>query len=762
MVITGLTEGFLESLRRVMKISYSPRVSTNAESGIPIMRKSTLLCLVLLLATGCGKKNNDNAVTNNASTNGEANNGDTNNATTNNAETNNVDLDMGTEDVGPLAEDRSCDSLNDGHCMMPFPSNAFLVPDDERATGYQLTFGSATLPVNRVGAHIDPTPYGRLDGYGPGAPAIALFPNVDANGFPTEYSVADSMAEDASILLYEIAADGSATRVPYWVDHDAQTDDDALRSLIVRPAVILKEETRYAVAFRDLQDTTGAAIEPSEAFQRVLSGDTADDPNLFYRQERFDELFDILEAEGVARGELVLAWDWVTGSGADGMHRFMLHLRDEAFQTVGEMGPELTVTEVTEFDPAEDENTAVRIKGTFEAPNYIVRDGPVKRLRIGADGLPEAMGTRTAEFWINVPHSAIDGDPHGLMMYGHGLFGSGSRAWADFNSRIANNHDLIVYGASLWGMSSTQEEEDAFQVVGDLTNFPSLGDQLHQGMMEWLILTRAMKNRLPGLTELTARDVTVNADETFYSGISQGGIFGPTFVALSPEITYGHAGVPGINYAVLLHRSVDFEEFFSVLRGSYPDPLEQLMGLHTIQLLWDQTDSVSYVRHLEADPFDAGDTNHVLFAPAKGDFQVSVVQNEVLARTDGLGIALMENYDAERTVDLVTPQSYPHQGSAVVLYDFNQEDLSGMTWRNLWPPAGNRTPTGSDDDMCAAECPAGESIERARFDCCYGTCCYDAHELPRRRDWHNEQMVHFFRNAGEVIDVCGGDGCTPD
>jgi hypothetical protein len=37
----------------------------------------------------------------------------------------------------------------------------------------------------------------------------------------------------------------------------------------------------------------------------------------------------------------------------------------------------------------------------------------------------------------------------------------------------------------------------------------------------------------------------------------------------------------------------------------------------------------------------------------------------------------------------------------------------------------------------------------------------DPHGLPRKLPWHQEQMVHFFR-TGEIKDVCGGNGCTPD
>ena len=113
----------------------------------------------------------------------------------------------------------------------------------------------------------------------------------------------------------------------------------------------------------------------------------------------------------------------------------------------------------------------------------------------------------------------------------------------------------------------------------------------------------------------------------------------------------------------------------------------------------------------------------MILSPAKGDHQVSVLTNEVTARTD-IGIPLMANYDNQRTPWSCTQAAYPRTGSGVVLWDFG----------NPWPPLGNVTPTDT------------------------GT---DPHELPRRSEANQRQMVNFFR-TGTIIDVCGGDGCHPD
>ena len=47
--------------------------------------------------------------------------------------------------------------------------------------------------------------------------------------------------------------------------------------------------------------------------------------------------------------------------------------------------------------------------------------------------------------------------------------------------------------------------------------------------------------------------------DVFYDGNSQGGIFGGTVMSIAQDITRGVLGVPGMNYSLLLTRSVDFD-----------------------------------------------------------------------------------------------------------------------------------------------------------------------------------------------------------
>lgn len=628
--------------------------------------------------------------------------------------------------------DPNCDPLQPSQCAFPWPSSLYLAEDPTRATGFTLRFGERSLPVNFRGVHIDPAPYERMDGYGVSTPLLVFFPHLDVSAMPDDYTVAGSMAEDAQILLYRVGDDEAMERVPYWVDLDDWEPDPARKTLYIRPGVILEEGSRYVVALRNLRDVDGAPYPRSEAFDRLVRGDTAGSAMLEARAPRFADLLARLEGAGVDLSEVDLAWDFVTASG-EALHGPMLHMRRDGLERVGPSGPAFTFTD-PEITPDDDHpHWAWVLRGTIEVPDYmrpeVVEESEGELVgwvfNLGEDGLPTSTTTREAGFYIGVPHSAIDGPAHGLVQYGHGFFGTarGTIGSWTHNGQLANEHNVIFFGCFLTGMAEYDYGTTQFMVF-DFSHFPWLADRIHQGLLEYILLARSMKERFATLEWTESQGITIDPARMYYLGISQGGIFGATYMALAPDIERGHLGVPGQNYSLMEHRSTNFDQFFTAINGAYRGRDNQAVVISAVQTLWDQTDPASYWRHITAEPFEDGPPRYVLAAPSKGDLQVTTVSMEVVARTN-LGVATMENYDAERGIDLVTETPYPHTGSAIVLYDFGFP----------WPAAGvNRPPTFSRDDV-------------------------DAHNAPRRNEAHNAQMFHFFE-TGEVIDTCEGAPCA--
>ena len=629
-------------------------------------------------------------------------------------------------------DDPDCDPLDPARCSLPWPSDLYLEEDPARITGYTLAFGETTLPANAQRRHIDPTPYRRLDGYGWGTPIMALFQDLDYDGLPSEFSLQDSLAEDSRTLLFRVTDDG-LERVVHWVEQDRVAARESERVLYMRPGVILEPDTRYVVAFRDLTTTSGTRVQASDAFAALRDGVRTRDARVELRRPRFEELFTALEEAGVERASLTLAWSFHTGS-EQALHHYLDEIVRLGFEATGPDGPEIELTRIEAFahdvdhdadDLPWDPLRAYSIDGVMEVPNFLREVGARVELNLDDDGTLVQNGTRETNVVIQVPHVATSGEPVGVIVYGHGLLGGAEEARAPHLRLIAQNYGYIMVAVPLTGMSYNDYDR-VVSLVSDFTNFPSIADGLHQGVLEYNLLARTSARRLEDLLrDEVDENITIDSDRVHYFGGSQGGIFGPTVMAVSPDLRRGILAVPGNNYSTMLQRSTNFAQFTSFIALAYRHGIDQGLVVSIVQQLWDTTDSVSYYRRLFASAASApADQRHVLLLVSKGDKQVAVVTNEILARTYPEHLAVMAPYDSERVPWGVEETAYPTTGSALVMFDFG----------NAWPVDRANTPP---EDPLPDPHPRIAEIDEAG------------------------DLIESFLDSLTVIDVCGGDGCTP-
>jgi hypothetical protein len=320
-------------------------------------------------------------------------------------------------------------------CALPWPSSLYLKDDPTRKTGYTLSFGSRSLPENKQGIPIDPAAYRKRDGYSVGTPLLLVIPGIDLTGFATEDHLERSLEKDAPLQWFEVSG-STVRRIPYWVERDSLDLESSRATIFVRPAVILKEATRYVVALGAIKDCKWEADSSiARLCQTARWQDCEGIPVLRDRQARFDKTFSFLEGQGLARDSLALAWEFHTAS-SESMHGDLLAMRDDALQRMGAKGPALTVEKVIEYAKSNDgtgrpvnEYIGLELTGTFEVPSYLeatmISGFMGSQLHRDSQGKPSAQGTRKPRFWVRIPHTALGGPPHGLVLYGHGLLGSG-------------------------------------------------------------------------------------------------------------------------------------------------------------------------------------------------------------------------------------------------------------------------------------------------------------------------------------------------
>jgi hypothetical protein len=346
-----------------------------------------------------------------------------------------------------------------------------------------------------------------------------------------------------------------------------------------------------------------------------------------------------------------------------------------------------------------------------------------------------SVGTFHAEFRCLIPASAVGAggtvNPGRALVYGHGLLG-GTNEIEGFAPFI-NQYDMVICATPEIGMAS-DDVPNIVRTITDFSTFGSIPDRLQQGLLNMQFLARLMKDPRgfganPAFQVGTPSASPLVPNEVFYNGNSQGGIFGGAATAISKEWTRAVLGVPGMNYSVLLPRSVDFDPFLAILKQTYPDQSRYTLGVAMNQILWDRGDPNGYAQHMISDPYPGTPNHQVMMIEAFGDHQVANISTETEARTIGAfvrqpAIASGRSNDVTPMWDIPAVPSSPFAGSVLELWDFGTPA----------PPIESvppRPPQFGDDPHGAAR------------------------NVPEVRD----QVSQFLQVGGAFVDECGTGPC---
>lgn len=632
-----------------------------------------------------------------------------------------------------------CDPLDSGRCVLPYPSNFFTKPDQATDTGLRVDFPVQAMPVNAAGTPIDTAEYNRNDGFSPNSSILTLVPGLDAaaSKLPPWTDIADSLDPGSPVAIVDMT---TGERVPLFAELDAKATDDADRLLVIHPAIALPEGHRFAVALRAMRATDGSEIVAGPAFTAYRDRYTA--PGLDEeRRPAMEEVFAALAGAGIARDDLFLAWDFTVISTRNLSER-MLAIRDLTLEFYGNSTPEFTVTSSVDSPDGSDGLIARQVQGIYTVPNFLTGDGgPGNRfflpdnVKATPDWLPQQNGIVEVPFACNIPSSvttgatgAADAGKVHIAQYGHGLLGSHLEIDAGNVRRMSDEHH-VIFCATKWAGMSEDDVGNAAATLQEMSNFPTMADRLQQGVLNQIALGRLMKagNGLftdPAFDIVTGR---IDTDQLDYDGNSQGGIMGLMLAAVSPDIERAVVGVPGINYSLLLPRSVDFDTYEAIFAPAYPNPTDRTLIISMIQMLWDRGEGGGYVQHLTASPYKGTNPKQVLFHVAIGDHQVSPIAALIAARTvDAAAQTPLAAPGRLRADDLdwgLKPLSYPADGSAIVFWDSGAAEIP---LENLPPRDGP-----------------------------------DSHEDPRASaDARRQKAMFLFQD--QLVDVCSGKPCTAD
>jgi hypothetical protein len=368
-------------------------------------------------------------------------------------------------------------------------------------------------------------------------------------------------------------------------------------------------------------------------------------------------------------------------------------------------------------------------------------------------------------FVVDIPRGVYDGTgptfPGRPSLWGHGLLGN--RFQVRGLAPFGNVYRFVMGGVDMQGMSDRDVGTIATQVIPDSSNFHFIPERLHQGFLNHLLLGRLMVDPVNGFNSDPAFQPggtpVIDTTEVYYSGGSQGGIFGVAIMSIAEDFKRGFLAVPGANYSTLLHRSIDFNPFLAISRFAYPDRLDEELNIALIQQLWDRAEPQGYMNHLLAGDLSSPPVPHkILIHMSTCDSQVSNLGTEIMVRSLGipqLTPPLRHFFDIPEMMG-------GYDGSAFVEID--------------WQKCFSRCNVPGQDDPGAActtdaDCP-GPGDKPTRTRCDSGTPPLSNTAPTFENDAHGaegsagpgaptlEQVDRFLRPNGDVEQLCSG-ACDP-
>lgn len=628
----------------------------------------------------------------------------------------------------PLSMTPGCNPIGAGGagaCLLPYPSDVFRVVDGSLPSGFRIDIPAAARIKTEEGVVVDLLATHPADGFSHLPPILAHFGvGLSGEGLVFHDAPDASLGPDSPTVLLNAA---TGERVLHFAEVDPRADEYPDRqALIVRPLVRLADATRYIVAIRRLKGSDGAAIAPPEGFRRLRDAEAAGDPVLQPLLTRYEaEVFPALEAAGVARSELQLAWDFTTETDLH-VTGDMLAVRSATLALLSATPPAVKVTKITENTKEQEAHVWRKLDGTMTVPLFLDDTEPGGKLHRDAAGKVAQNGTAEVPFTILVPHSLADGTaaPARVLQFGHGFFGGREEAEGGFVTSFIDQTKMIAMTVDWWGMSKVDREHLINVMIGDLPNLLSYTDRVHQGMANQIALTYAVKAGLKDVPELSVGGkLLFDPAQIYFYGISQGHILGGVYLALAPNIERAALSVGGAGWSLMMFRAGPFVPFLALLHAYVPDPLDQQMLVAQTQTVFDRIDPITYAPHVLSDTYPGGPASRrIAMQIGIGDASVPNLGSHVHARALGLVHLL----PAPRPLADFVEKEGPIDGSAMTEFDFGVEAPLPGWFAN--PPSESGSPV---------------------------------HEGVRRTKAGIAQIDAFFHPDGKIANTCDGP-CDPE
>ncbi|MFL2952037.1 MAG: hypothetical protein ACJZ67_04730 [Candidatus Thalassarchaeaceae archaeon] len=570
------------------------------------------------------------------------------------------------EEEIPISGTNFCDNTNPDHCLLPFPSSAFLDSDSGTTTGYRLDIDGQAIPDSASAPSEDFHMLDYKDGHSPSTQIFTTFSSLpELSGLASQETIHLSILPDHNSLLLNV---DTGQIEEHWVEISSRTQEDEPPLVHIRSLRGLDHNTQYAVAFRGLSDENGDAIEPFPGFKALRDELATDNQQIESLRSSYETMFTSLSEVGYERNDLISAW-WFHTASTQSITGDIISMRDDATQRLGDNGIGCNVTSVIE-NYAEDNTTLRRISGTITTPHYLEATYPPTPMIRSEDGTPQFNFLSEVVFTVTIPMSAAESSqPAPLVVLGHGFLGNGEGMVSGFRG-WANDSGMATIGTDFKGWSSDGDFDAVTFGLMNVNYLQHQSERLQQSVINHLAMITTIKGICSDIPEFYHNGVNlVDTTDVDYMGVSLGGIRGPSMLSLIPEIDRGVLWVAGSSFSFIAERSTQYTQFEQLFSSplAYESTMDRSILIALMQSMWDTTEPETYLPFInggldgELYPYD------VLYLVSINDAQVTTLSADRASRTSGIPVLANSTYYPHGLEIADSPTT----GSAIVYFDGN-------------------------------------------------------------------------------------------
>ncbi len=568
------------------------------------------------------------------------------------------------EEVISVSGTSYCDNTNPDHCLLPFPSAAFLTSDSQSLTGFRVDIQGEAIPDSASAPSNEFHMINSRDGHSPASQIFTTFSSLpDVSNLASQEDVSASVETGHGSVLLNMDT-GEITQ--HWIEISSRTQDGEPTLVHLRSLRGLEHNTQYAVAFRGLMNYDGIQVEPFISFKALRDGVLTDSNQIEESRPGYESMFSALSEVGFERSSLQSAW-WFHTASTESLTDNLISMRDDASQRLGDAGLGCNVTSVDE-NYGDDNSTLRRISGTITTPHYLESTYPPTAMTRDDVGNPKFNFMNEVIFTLTIPmSSAENSQPAPLVVLGHGFLGDGEGMVSGFRG-WANQSGVATIGTDFKGWSSDGDFDAVTFGLMNVNYLQHQSERLQQSVINHLAMIRTIKGVCSDLPEFYHNGTNlVDTSDVDYMGVSLGGIRGPSMLSLIPEMDRGVLWVAGSSFSFIAERSTQYTQFEGLFSSSlaYESTMDRSILIALMQSMWDTTEPETYL------PFRDGGLEgelhpyEILYLVSINDAQVTTLSADRASRTSGIPVLSNSTHHPEG-LDVVEASE---SSSAIVYFD---------------------------------------------------------------------------------------------